>query len=172
VWIAERETRDGVMSSLKVPRFRERDLERWPNCPSIRCPPCADSLADSHRDSVVLPVESERSSHAAAAGVDHLGTDTCCGKRRGDRLAAGDGLLMTVHVDQRADRERGKDAAFEVGPNERVEEDCSLGHDVSDRPARRQIPRLVLKHGEAAGFEHHDGDVAVAFVRKDLEDGS
>jgi hypothetical protein len=31
VWIDQRETRDGVMSSLKMPRrFREHDLKRWP----------------------------------------------------------------------------------------------------------------------------------------------
>jgi len=49
VWIDQRETGDGVNSSLKMPRrFREHDLERWPDPPFNQVPAVGRRISLAH----------------------------------------------------------------------------------------------------------------------------
>jgi len=75
----------------------------------------------------MLFVKPERPRHAAAAGVENLSIELCGTQRRRRRIAADDGLLMAVQMNERLARECWQVPALEVWPNEFLEQDGPLG---------------------------------------------
>src|SRR5579871_2003866 len=115
-------------------------------------------LSDGSGDVVLVALEAEGASHAAASGSGRLEVDADAGK---ERLLVGhlhDRLVMAMSVEQGPAVELRKRRRAGVALQKFAEQECLFAERLSAFVVGKKVDEFVAKDGNATRFESDDGN--------------